>query len=115
MAPIRMAGMVLPGMVCSLKHETSPSDEQSTPFPVAVPSAQEAETPTPSTSRSFFYVIIPEAVPEIPKLEDPANLFVKNFDEDIISDPDELKKPFELYDPVASVHLAMIPGTNRSI
>jgi len=99
----------------SLKDETSPSDEQSTPSPVAVRSAQESETPTKSASKASFQAIVPEAVPETPKPADPANLFVKNFDDDIISDPDDLKKLFEPYGPVASAHLAMIPGTNRSI
>ena len=98
-----------------LKDETSPSDEQSTPSPVAVRSAHEAETPTRSASKASFQAIVPEAVPETPKPADPANLFVKNFDDDIISDPDDLKKLFEPYGPVASAHLAMIPGTNRSI
>ena len=98
-----------------LKDETSPSDEQSTPYPVAVRSSQEAETPTRSASKASFQAIIPEAVPETPKPTNAANLFVKNFDDDIISDPDDLKKLFEPYGPVASAHLAMIPGTNRSI
>ena len=98
-----------------MKDETSPSDEQSTPSPVAVSSAKEAETPTRSTSRASFQAIVPEAVPETPKPADPANLFVKNFDDDIISDPDDLKKMFQPYGPVASAHLAMIPGSNRSI
>jgi len=98
-----------------LKDETSPSDEQSTPSPVAVRSAQESATPTRSASKASFQAIVPEAVPETPKPADPANLFVKNFDDDIISDPDDLKKLFEPYGPVASAHLAMIPGTNRSI
>ncbi|KAG0134452.1 hypothetical protein HOY82DRAFT_636560 [Tuber indicum] len=102
----------------SLKEETSPSDEQSTPSPVAVRSAQipqEAETPTRSASKPSFQAMVPEAVPETPKPADPANLFVKNFDDNVISDPDELKKLFEHYGPVSSAHLAMIPGTNRSI
>ncbi|RPB03425.1 hypothetical protein L873DRAFT_1786872 [Choiromyces venosus 120613-1] len=102
----------------NVKEETSPSDEQSTPSPVAVRSAhipQETETPTRSVSKPTFQAIVPEAVPETPKPADPANLFVKNFDDDIISDPDDLKKLFEPYGPVASAHLAMIPGTNRSI
>ncbi|CUS07480.1 unnamed protein product [Tuber aestivum] len=102
----------------NLKEETSPSDEQSTPSPVAVRSAQIpqiVETPIRPGSKSSFQSIVPEAVPETPKPTDPANLFVKNFDDDIISDPDDLKKLFEPYGPVASAHLAMIPGTNRSI
>ena len=76
---------------CRLKDETSPSGEQSTPSPVAVRSAQEAETPTRSASNVSFQSIIPEAVPKTPKPADPANLFVKNFDDDLISDPDDLK------------------------
>ncbi|PUU78778.1 hypothetical protein B9Z19DRAFT_1064792 [Tuber borchii] len=35
----------------------------------------------------------------MPNPADSANLFVKNFDEDFISDPDELKKLLELYGP----------------
>ena len=58
--------------------------------------------------------MIPEVVPETPKPADPADLFVKNFDDDIISDPDDLKKLFGPYGPVASANLPMIPGTNRS-
>ncbi|KAG0641664.1 hypothetical protein HOY80DRAFT_712412 [Tuber brumale] len=102
----------------NLKEETSPSDEQSTPSPVVARSAQipqEAETPTRSASKSSFRAIVPEAVPETPKPADPANLFVKNFDDNFISDPDGLKRLFEPYGPVSSAHLAMIPGTNRSI
>ncbi|PWW78607.1 hypothetical protein C7212DRAFT_312164, partial [Tuber magnatum] len=60
-----------------LKEETSPSDEQSTPSPVAVRSAQipqVAETPTRSASKPSFQAIVPEAVPETPKPADPANL-----------------------------------------
>lgn len=97
--------------------ETSPSDKQSTPSPVIVRSVsdvQEVETPTKSSTKPAFEMI-PEGVPETSKPADPANLFVKNFDDDIVSDPDDLKKLFEPYGPVASAHLAMIPGTNRNI
>ena len=59
--------------------------------------------------------MIPEAEPETPKPADPANLFVKNIDHDIISDPDDLKKQFGPYGLVASANLPMIPGTNWSI
>ncbi|PUU78641.1 hypothetical protein B9Z19DRAFT_1064877 [Tuber borchii] len=93
----------------------APIRMQSTSSPVAVRSAQEAETPTRSASKAPFQAIVLDAVPETPKPADPANLFVKNFDDDIISDPGGLKKLFEPYGPVASAHLAMIPGTNRSI
>ncbi|PUU78782.1 hypothetical protein B9Z19DRAFT_1064795 [Tuber borchii] len=40
----------------------------------------------------------------MPTPADSAHLFVKNFDEDIISDPDELKKLLELYGPRLKLH-----------
>ena len=50
--------------------------------------------------------MIPEVVPETPKPADPADLFVKNFDDDIISDPDDLKK---LLSPTALLPRLIFP------
>ena len=98
-----------------MKDETSPSDEQSTPSLVAVHSAQEAEAPSRSASKVSLQALILEAVPGTPEPADPANFFVKNFDDDIISDLDDSKKLLEPYSPVVSANLPIIPETNRSI
>ncbi|PUU78761.1 hypothetical protein B9Z19DRAFT_1064785 [Tuber borchii] len=104
-----------PQNFCCLKDETSPSYEESTPSPVAVRYAQEAETTIRSASKDVLLGHNHTRCARHAEPADSANLFVKNFDEDIISDPNELKRLFELYRPVASAHLSMIPGTNRSI
>lgn len=99
----------------SLAGDTSESDKDSTPSPVVIRSVPDsqlmAETPTKVSSRATFEVLTASVIPETTEPADPANLFIKNLDDAVISNAEDLKSIFVSYGPVASSFLAMYPGS----
>lgn len=102
----------------SFDGDTSDSDKNSTPSPVvarSVPDLKVAhETPTKPSSRATFEVLATSIIPETTEPADPANLFIKNLDDSVISDVEDLKLLFEPYGPVSSSFLATYPGSGIS-
>ncbi|KAL7270634.1 hypothetical protein RUND412_006652 [Rhizina undulata] len=94
----------------AFKEEVAGSDKESTPSPVIASSTQDAvyreELQSDSLHQPAFQVLAPAVIPETTKPSDPANLFIKNLDDEIVSDSEDLKKLFEPFGPVASAHLA---------
>lgn len=102
----------------SLAGDTSESDKDSTPSPVVIRSAPDLqlmpETPTKVSSRATFEVLTAPVIPETTEPADPANLYIKNLDDTVISDAEDLKLLFVPYGPVASSFLSTYPGSGIS-
>lgn len=102
----------------STNGDTSGSDKASTPSPVIVrpiPDPQSTpETPTKSSSHTSFEVLTASVIPETTDPADPANLYIKNLDDAVISDAEDLKLLFVPYGPVTSSFLSTYPGSGIS-
>lgn len=102
----------------SLTGDTSESDKDSTPSPIVIRSAPDPqmmpETPTKVSSRATFEVLTAPVIPETTEPADPANLYIKNLDDTVISDAEDLKLLFVPYGPVASSFLSTYPGSGIS-
>lgn len=102
----------------SINDDTSGSDKDSTPSPIAIRSALDPqlvpETPTKVSPRATFEVLTASIIPETTEPADPANLYIKNLDDTVISDVEDLKLLFVPYGPVASSFLSTYPGSGIS-
>lgn len=102
----------------SLTGDTSGSDKDSTPSPVVIRSVPDSklmpETPTKAPARATFEVLTAPVIPETTEPADPANLYIKNLDDTVISDAEDLKLLFVPYGPVASSFLSTYPGSGIS-
>lgn len=99
----------------SLTGDTSESDKDSTPSPVVIRSIPDSqlmpETPTKASSRATFEVLTASIIPETTEPADPANLFIKNLDDAVISNAEDLKAIFMPYGPITSSFLATYPSS----
>lgn len=99
----------------SLTGDTSESDKDSTPSPVVIRSVPDSqlmpETPTKVSSRATFEVLTASIIPETTEPADPANLFIKNLDDAVISNAEDLKSIFMPYGPITSSFLATYPSS----
>jgi hypothetical protein len=75
-----------------------------------VSAAQHSQKP----DQPSFEILNPLEIPETSQPTDPCNLFIKNLDDKLITNSEDLKKLMEVYGPVASAHLATISGSEIS-